>query len=227
MPRTRLSFALGFAIALACAPAVAQDNGHIDKVHGSITAQAGQSYGDLETVNGSIRIESSAQVGDAETVNGSITASDNISSRSLSTVNGSIRVGSQARIDGGIETVNGSIFVDRGGDIRQDIETVNGAIGLVDTDLAGGIETVNGDVTVGAGSHVRGGIRIEKPEGWGGFSTGQRKPPRIVIGPNARVDGPMTFERPVLLYVHSTAKVGTITGATPVRYSTDRAPIND
>ena len=227
MPRTRLSLALGFAVALACTAVGAQDHGHIDKVHGSITAQSGQSYGNLETVNGSIRIESSAQVGDAETVNGSITASDNISAHSLSTVNGSIRIGSQARIDGSIETVNGSVFVDRGGEVRRDIETVNGAIGLVDTDLAGGIETVNGDVTVGAGSHVHGGIRIDKPDGWGGFQMGQRNPPKIIIGPNAQVDGPMSFERPVLLYVHSTAKVGRITGATPVRYSTDRAPIAD
>jgi hypothetical protein len=53
---------------------------------------------------------------------------------------------------------------------------------------------------------------------------GKRKPPRIVIGPNARVDGAMVFERPVVLYVHRSAKVGSITGATPIAYSTDRAP---
>jgi len=137
-------------------------------------------------------------------------------------VNGSIRIGQQARIGDGIETVNGSIFVDRGGDIRHGVSTVNGAIGLVDTDLGGGIETVNGDITVGVGSHVRGGIHVEKPsQGW---SMNKRKPPRIVIGPNARVDGALIFEREVVLYVHTSAKVGSVRGATPIPFSTDRAP---
>ena len=224
MPRNRLSHALVFAIALACGPvAFAQDaHGDIDKVNGSITAEAGQTYGDLETVNGSIRIESNAKIGDAETVNGSIAVADNVNGASLTTVNGGIRVGTQAHLSE-LETVNGSIFVDRGGDIRLGVSTVNGAIGLVDTDLGGGIETVNGDITVGVGSHVRGGIHVEKPNNWG-FSMHKRKPPRIVIGPNAQVDGALRFEREVVLYVHKTAKVGSITGATPLPFDTDRAP---
>ena len=200
--------------------AVGQD---VDKVNGSITAESSQTYGDLSTVNGSIRIESNAKADDAETVNGSINAADNIRVRSMTTVNGSIKVGTQAQIDQSVETVNGSIFVDRGGNIGDDVTTVNGAIGLVDTDLAGGIETVNGDVTVGIGSHVRGGIHVEKP-GSSWFQTGKRKPPRIVIGPNAQVDGSLVFEREVKLYVHRTAKIGSVSGATAVRYDGDRAP---
>ena len=223
MSRTALAFALSFALAAACGTAYAQNGPNIDKVNGAITAEANQNYGDLETVNGSISIESSARTGDAETVNGGITAADNVSVGGLSTVNGSIRVGTQARIAKDVETVNGSIFVDTGGDIAGGIETVNGAIGLVDTDLAGGIETVNGDITVGVGSHVKGGIHVEKPgHNW---SMGKKRPPnRIIIGPNARVDGALVFERPVVLYVHSTAKVGPITGATAIPYNTARAP---
>ena len=80
---------------------------------------------------------------------------------------------------------------------------MNGAIGLVDSDLGGGIETVNGDVTVGVGSHVHGGIHVEKPNNSGWFRmNNKRKPPRIVIGPNAQVDGALVFEREVVLYVH-------------------------
>ena len=220
MTRTRLAFAL--TLAMAALPAFAQQPESIDRVNGSITAESSRTYGDLETVNGSIRIESSARIDDAETVNGSIHAADNISARSLSTVNGSIKVGMQAQVGGNIETVNGSIFVDRGGNVARGVETVNGAIGLVDTDLGGGIETVNGDVTVGVGSHVRGGIHVEKPSN--NWMSGKRKPPRIVIGPNARVDGAMVFEREVVLYVHTTAKVGSITGARAIPFSTDRAP---
>lgn len=220
MPRQRLLLALLLAMPIASAFGQGQN---IDKINGSITAEAGGTYGDLETVNGSIRIETGARVEDAETVNGSIQGADDIGAHSLSTVNGSIRLGTQARIGGRIETVNGSIFVGRGGTIDRGVETVNGAIGLVDTDLGGGIETVNGDITVGAGSHVRGGIHVEKPtQQW--ISIGKRRPPRIIIGPKAQVDGPLVFEREVKLYVHRSAKIGSVSGATAVRYEGDRAP---
>ena len=121
---------------------------------------------------------------------------------------------------GDITTVNGSVFADHGDRLSKDVETVNGAIGLVDTDLGGGIETVSGDITVGVGSHVKGGIRVEKPNQHG-FSLhfGKQRPPRIVIGPNAVVDGALVFEREVTLYVHDSARIGQVTGATAKRYS--------
>ena len=217
----KLVSVIALSLAVVVGPSLAAQD--IEKVSGGITAEAGQAYGDLETVNGSIRIESGASLEDAETVNGSIKAADRIQADSLGTVNGSIRVGADARIGGSVETVNGSVFVDRGGQLRE-VATVNGAIGLVDSDLSGGIETVNGDITVGAGSHVRGGILVEKPTGNSWFKMGKRKPPRIIVGPGARVDGPMVFEHEVKLYVHRTATVGDIRGATAIRYDGDRAP---
>jgi hypothetical protein len=147
-----------------------------------------------------------------------------VAARSVSTVNGGIRLGQRARIDGEVETVNGGIFIDRGGNVRRSVSTVNGAIGLVDTDLGGGIETVNGDVTVGEGSHVKGGIHVEKPRGNWGLRMGKPKVPRIVIGPNAVVEGALVFERDVTLYVHQSARIGTVTGANAQRYSTATAP---
>lgn len=198
----------------------AQGHGQdIDKVNGSITAEAGQAYGDLSTVNGSIRLETGAHIQEADTVNGSIRAKDDLQAQSLSTVNGSIHIGERARIDGSIQTVNGGIFVDRGSKVSRGIETVNGAIGLVATDLGGGIETVNGDITVGVGSHVKGGIHVGKPnKGWSGFWRSKPKIPRIVVGPNAVVDGSLMFEREVKLYVHSSARIGSLRGATAVRF---------
>jgi DUF4097 and DUF4098 domain-containing protein YvlB len=223
MTRTRLAIALALFAAVST-PVFAQGR-DIDKVNGSITAEAGQQYGDLETVNGSIRLEARAQLGDAETVNGSIKGEDDIRSRDLSTVNGGIRLGERAQVDGGVETVNGAVFVDRGSRIARGVSTVNGAIGLVDTDLGGGIETVSGDITVGIGSHVKGGIRVEKPNQHG-FSLhfGKQRPPRIVIGPNAVVDGALVFEREVTLYVHDSARIGKVTGATAVRFSAPTPP---
>jgi hypothetical protein len=103
------------------------------------------------------------------------------------------------------------------------VETVNGSIGLVDTDLGGGIDTVNGDVTVGVGSHVSGGLHYGKQKQWG-IRFGEPKIPRVVIGPNARVDGELRFERTVELYVHSSARTGKITGATPIRFDTPTPP---
>jgi hypothetical protein len=103
------------------------------------------------------------------------------------------------------------------------VETVNGAIGLVDTDVSGDIETVNGDVTVGVGSHVRGGLHYSK-QSKPFFSFGKRRIPRVIIGPNAQVDGALRFEREVVLYVHSSARTGAITGATAIRFSTPQPP---
>ena len=221
MIRTRLALCLLLA---AATPAFA-GNGDIDKVNGSISIDATQQAGDLDTVNGSIRIGAKASTGDASTVNGSIQLADGAHTGALETVNGSIRGGTGLVVDGSVETVNGSIFIDRNGRVAKGVSTVNGAIGLVSTELGGGIDTVNGDITVGIGSHVRGGIKVEKPtSNWLNIHMGKPRPPRIIIGPNAVVDGPLVFEREVKLYVHSTAKTGPITGATAVRFDTPTAP---
>ena len=216
---TRTRTALLLTLALAATPALAQQD--VSKVNGSVSADAGQAYGDLETVNGSVSIAAGATVEDASTVNGSITVGDKAQAASLETVNGAIRIGKDVQVRKDVETVNGSIFTDRGTTIGGNVDTVNGAIGLVGTRLAGGIETVNGDITVGIGSHVKGGIKVEKPRGW---SIKPRRDPRIIIGPNAVVEGPLVFERPVTLYVHTSAKVGPVTGATAKPFSTDTAP---
>jgi len=221
---SHLRIALAAALAVTMGPALA-DGPDIEKVNGSITAEAGQQYGSLSTVNGSIRLQAGAVVEDVETVNGSIRVAENATAESFETVNGSIKIAPQVQVGGDVETVNGSVFVDRGGRIGGDVETVNGAIGLVDTDLAGGIATVNGDITVGIGSHVHGGLTVEKQNNtWLPISIGKRQPPRIVIGPDARVDGTLRFEREVKLYVHGSAVIGPVEGAIAVRYDGDRAP---
>jgi hypothetical protein len=220
------TLALALALTATSPLALAVDRGQdIDKVNGSIDADAGKAYGNLETVNGSIRIATGAVTGSAETVNGSIRGADNIHSGGLTTVNGSIHLGTRAQVAGGIETVNGGIFVDRGGQVARDVTTVIGAIGLVESAVDGGIDTVIGDVTVGVDSHVKGGIKVHKPgANWFPISFGKRQPPRIIIGPRASVDGPLVFEREVKLFVHDSARIGPVTGATAVRYSGERAP---
>ena len=212
---------LVLALSLALAPAFAQQD--IDKVNGAITVEAGEHYGDLQTVNGSIKVGASARIASAETVNGSIRVASSVQAGGLSTVNGSIRVDDNVQVNDDVSTVNGSVFIDRGGNVRGNIGTVNGGIGLVDTDVSGDIETVTGDLTVGIGSHVRGGVRYRKPRP-SLISFGKQRMPRVIIGPQARVDGPLVFERAVKLYVHRSATIGPVTGATAVRYESDRAP---
>jgi hypothetical protein len=74
---------------------------------------------------------------------------------------------------------------------------------------------------------VHGGILVEKNKGLQiGWGSHKPKVPRIVIGPNAIVDGELRFERDVELFVHTTAKVGKVIGATAVPY-TDTLPERD
>jgi hypothetical protein len=221
--RAMLALVLATVLCAGASPAFAQQD--IDKVNGSITAEAGQRYGDLETVNGSIRIEDGATVDEASTVNGTIEGGDGNATGDVGTVNGAIRFGTKTRVNGNVETVNGGVFFDRGSVIRNGLSNVNGAIGVVGTEIGGDIETVMGDITVGADSHVKGRIHVEKPNNHGfNWSMRHRDPPRIVIGPNAVVDGPLVFDRDVVLYVHSSARIGQVTGATAQRYSTATPP---
>ena len=196
----------------------------IDKINGRITAEAGQAYGDLSTVNGGVHLANGARAQDVDTVNGSVDAGDDVSTHDVATVNGSIHFGKRANVAGDVETVNGGIFLDRGSRVRGGASTVNGGIGLVETQLGGSIETVAGDITVGVGSRVSGGIRVDKPTGKWNLQIGKQKIPRVVIGPNAVVDGPLVFEREVKLYVHGSARTGKITGATAIRFDTPTPP---
>lgn len=223
MTRHRLLPATLVAAALAaCAlPSHAQQD--IDRISGDITAETGRQYGDLETVSGDIALRDQARLEDASTVSGNIDGGDGVQAGSLSSVSGNVTLGERARVSDDIESVSGDVLVGRGGEVGGGIETVSGSIGIVGTALAGGIETVSGDVTVGAGSHVKGGLRVEKPDGFS-VSFGNRRPQRIVIGPDAVVEGPMVFEREVVLYVHDSARTGRITGATAIRFSGTTPP---
>lgn len=209
-------------LALASLAPLAMADDDISKVNGAISTNAGTTYRDLDTVNGSIHLASGVSARGVETVNGSVHIEDNVSARSVETVNGAIRSGRQLMLSGGLETVNGSIFVDRGSRIGGDVETVNGGIGLVGTQVQGNIETVNGDITVGVDSVIKGGIKVTRPS----FSISLTPPrkPRIIIGPNAVVEGNLVFEREVTLYVHDSARIGPVSGATVQRFSSERAP---
>lgn len=224
MKLTRSRLLLAMVLGLAVASAQAHDDknhdrhgGNISHVNGGITAEAGQTYGNLDTVNGGIRVQRGATAGKVETVNGGISLEDETSVVSVETVNGGIKAGERVRVAKGAETVNGGIHFGFNSSVGDDVATVNGGITIQQTQVGGKLETVSGDITVGAKSVVRGGIHVDKPKG---LRFGKNRTPRIVIGPNAQVLGELRFDRTVELFVHPTAKVGTVIGATAQSWTT-------
>jgi DUF4097 and DUF4098 domain-containing protein YvlB len=223
------------ALLIGLATWSARADNNVSKVNGAVRVEAGQTVGDVSSVNGSIRVEDGVTAQDVETVNGSIhigersrvqsietvnggiSVGDGTHAQSVESVNGTIKLGRQVQVAGDMTTVNGSTSLSQGAEVRGNVETVNGRIELDAARVGGRLQTKNGDVTVGANSHVSGGLVVEKANrGW--FNSNKRNP-RIVIGPNATVEGTLRFEREVDLYVSNTAKIGKIEGATPRRFS--------
>ncbi len=230
--RTMLYLAL-----LVATPALAQQG--ISTISDDVQTQPGQTYGSLASVSGDIHVAAKAHAGSVHVVSGQISIDDGASVGDIAATSGDIQIGNDAStggmknvsgnialghdvvVDGGVTSVGGDIFADHGSRIGGDITAVSGDIGLVRTEVRGDITFVSSNVTVGIGSHVTGRVHLKKPT----FSN-QDHPPRVVIGPGAVVDGPLVFELPVTLYVHSTAKTGPISGATPIAFSTPSSPKN-
>lgn len=178
-------------------------------VNGKISVGAGATVtGDVTSVNGSIRIEEGATVADAETVNGGLRVADKVRSQSLSTVNGSIRVASDVTVDGAVTAVNGKIRIGGGSKVAKDLGNVNGEIELEGSEVGGDVSTVSGDIELADGAVIMGDLIVEKPGGW----NGNKRMPRIVIGPGSRVEGVIRLEREVRLYISESAEVGGVEG---------------
>jgi len=168
-------------------------------------------------INGSVHIAAGKAAEEARTVNGSIHIDDNAAVTSAGTVNGSVRLGAHATATSA-KTVNGAITLGEGA--HGSLANVNGKIDLHSAHVAGGIKTVNGNISILGASHVEGGILVEKPSSM----LFNSEDPVIVIGPGAVVQGDLTFERKVKLYVSDKATIGAVTGATPIAFSGDNPP---
>lgn len=217
----------------------------VSGVNGSVDVAAGSSVSDATTVNGSVNLGSRAKADKASTVNGSVELADGAQAREVGTVNGHVTLGQHASA-GSIDTVNGAITLETGATVSGDVAAVNGALNLQsgsavkgsvsnvnshitvdDARIGNGITTVNGDIDITGNSVVDGGIKVKKPSDNGvfGIHFGNDNIPRVVIGPGATVNGPLTFERPVHLYISDQAHVsGPITGAQAVKYSGSTPP---
>ena len=226
------------AAALMCLSLAAHANNDVSKLNGAIRIEAGRTVGevssvngsvrlgegvtadDVDTVNGSIHIGARSSVGEIDTVNGSITLDEGVEARAIESVNGGIRVGPNSQVAGDVTCTNGAISLRADSRVDGNAETVNGAIALDRARVGGRLQTTSGNITVGQKSHVSNGMLVKKPS-FSFFNRNSRKP-RIVIGPDAIVEGTLEFEREVELYVSDKARIGTVRGANPIRFTGDR-----
>jgi len=202
--------------------AACSGSGGNERVNGSVDVAVGQPLADASTVNGAIHVAPGAAVKAASTVNGSITLGERASAASATTVNGSITLGADARVAGDLKTVNGAVTLEHGADVGGELTNVNGEFDLGGAHVGKGIRTTNGDIDVGAGSRVEGGIEYDSATGISISFT--HRVPHIVIGPGAVVQGPLRFGREVRLYVSNRARIGPVSGATPISFSGDQPP---
>lgn len=199
-------------------PADASHSGDGMTMNGDVTIgrNADASNSSFKTLNGRITIKDGARVSDCATVNGTVNVGEGAEAGDLKTVNGDLDLGRDARVNGSIKLVNGSVRLSQGSAVSGDVGTVNGRIELVAAEVGGDLSNVNGGMLVTAGSLVRGGIRIREAD-----SDPMREPPRIVIGPDSEVRGKLRFERDVELFVHESARIGPVSGATAVSFAGD------
>lgn len=191
--------------------------GSVSNVNGAIQIGADSRVGSINNVNGPIRLAAGVQARSAETVNGKITLADGVTiDGELSTVNGAIEAGAEVTVSGDLGTVNGRIALGAGSRVSGEVTALNGSISLNSARI-GALRGGNGDISVLGRSVIDGELRVretrKKPS----------TPPRIVIGPDARVGGPLIFEQAVELHIHEKAEVGTIEGAEAQYFSGDPA----
>lgn len=194
-------------------------------VNGAVNVASNAKAGDASTVNGSINVADGSQVGEAETVNGSIKLGERASARKATTVNGSITLDHSATVAGDATTVNGDLRLAPGATVQGALTNVNGHISVDGAHVGAGITTASGDIDITGDAVVDGGIKVKESKGILVVRLGNDKPPRIVIGPGATVNGPLDFEREVKLYVSDQAHVaGPINGAQAVKFSGPTPP---
>lgn len=172
--------------------------------------------GNVSNVNGRIQIGSGSRAHQISNVNGRISLAEDVEiDGDVSSVNGRIELGHNARVSGEVESVNGRISVSEGVAIDGGITSVNGRIEMRGA-RAASLVTNNSSVLLDEGTVIAGELRIRKSKGIN-FNAGS--PPKIVIGRDVTVEGPLKFEREVELFVHESASVGEITGAEAATYS--------
>jgi hypothetical protein len=96
------------------------------------------------------------------------------------------------------------------------VSSVSGAVDLDGVTIGHDVTTYNGSIRLTGGTVVDGDLRVKRPRG---FSLGDSRPPKVVIGAGVEVKGELIFDREVRLSVHESAIIGPVRGAEVERYS--------
>jgi hypothetical protein len=168
-----------------------------------------------------------------ETITRDITLSSKARAESLESMTGSIILQRDSRVTRDVETGNGMLVLEPGSDVAGDLSNDTGTIRIDGARVGGQVSTTYGDIYVGAESRVDGGIVVHKRNVIGlsfgdlklGVPMGKSTPPRVVIGPGAKVAGTLRFKRKVELFVSESATIGPVEGATPVMFGAQDNPL--
>jgi cytoskeletal protein CcmA (bactofilin family) len=165
-----------------------------------------------------------------ETTTRDISLAAHARAESLESMSGSITLQRDARVMGNVETGKGELVLEPGAEVTGKLSNNSGTIRIDGARVGGLVSTTDGDIYVGADSRLDGGILVHKRDVIGlslfdlklGVPVGRSTPPRIVIGPRAKVAGTLRFKRKVELLVSESATIGAVKGATPVIFATDQ-----
>jgi hypothetical protein len=127
-------------------------------------------------------------------------------------VNGSVAVGTGAHISGSLGAVNGALRGAGGAIIDGDVRTVNGPIELRGVTVRGAVGNHAGDVRLLDGTLVEGDLELKEPD------HSSKHSDAVVIGVGVQVRGVLRAARPVRLFVHPSARLAHIEGATAVAF---------
>jgi len=167
-----------------------------------------------------------------ETISGDIALSANSRARSLESMSGSIILHRDSHVSGDVETGKGELVLEPGAEVTGRLSNNTGTIRIDGARVGGLVSTTDGDIYVGADAQLDGGILVHSRDVVGlsffdlklGVPVGRSTPPRVVIGPRAKVAGTLRFKRKVELLVSESATIGTVKGATPVMFSGEEPP---
>jgi len=213
-----------------------QVEGDVRNVNGGIVIGSDCTIsGDVRNVNGAITIGSATRLNALRNTNGAIEMAEGVEAESVQSTNGRIRIGrgsavsadvgntngpielaEDVTVGGSVETTNGPVRIASGARISGTVSSRNGPIAMTAA-RAGDIDGANGGIELLDGTVIEGGIHVRETRG-----TDRSGTPRIIIGRDVVVEGPIRIEREVELYVHESARTGDISGAEPIRFSGDR-----
>lgn len=191
-------------------PHAAKDAAGGFTVNGRISVGAeAEVSGDLRTVNGSVQIGPGARLHDLDTVNGIVEVADEVAVGRVAAVNGDVALGMRVKAGKSVSTVNGRLRIAGGSVVDGDVSTVNGPLELRGVTVRGGVANHGGDVRLLDGALIEGDVVLGEPDGSRGAED------IVVIGVGVQVRGVLRAERPIVLYVHHSARLGRVEGVTP------------